>query len=86
MHSRVRSSVRFLGGSEVRSSVSEDEPRFRRFKVWFYKGSGCLRFSISRFSSMQNGKIYTFFGILCSKVSKLGLVFWEVRGSKFGFR
>ena len=39
----------FFGVSKIRSSVSEDKPRFRRFEVHFSEGSGSLRFSIFRF-------------------------------------
>ena len=49
LYSKVRGSVRFLGGSEVRSSVLEDEFRFGRFKVRFSDGSGSSRFAIFRF-------------------------------------
>ena len=49
LYRKVRGSVQFLGGSEVRSSVLEDEFRFRRFKVRFCNGSGSSRFAIFRF-------------------------------------
>ena len=38
-----------MGGSEVRSSVLEDEFRFGKFKVRFSDGSGSSRFAIFRF-------------------------------------
>ena len=49
LYRKVRGSVQFLGGSEVQSSVLEDEFRFGRFKVGFSDGSGSSRFAIFRF-------------------------------------